>query len=377
MKKYIIFGAGNMGMEALLYYGCRNVAFFCDNQKSGEIKGIPIINFQELIRVRHKYEIVVAVSKSAYRKEMEYQLDERGIKYVEFGTLGWRLQEDNSIGEYRFQNRSGGKNKLVMILAGYKEFLWDSVFARVKAYVPGDVDVCVMTAGYKNAVLETLCGQEGWSYLYTYENQVSQIQNITVGLHPAAEWIYKLDEDIFITPGLFEGLMDTYLLAENERKYGVGIVAPLMAVNGYGYRRVLEYMELLPEYEARFGSAVSGIGDINTNTEAAVYMWEKTLPLNKFARKMKLDGIKYTVCPYRFSIGCFLMHRDAWEAMGGFEASPEGVLGVDEKCLCQWCMDVARPVVVAERVVAGHFAYGKQTEGMKKLYAERRRDFDS
>lgn len=376
MKEYIIFGAGKSGVEALFYYGYRNVAFFCDNQKSGKVKGIPVIDFQEMARVCHKYEIVLAVSKLSYRKEMKRQLEERGIQYVEFGTFNWRLHEDNFMGEYQFENRSRGKNKLLMILAGYKEFLWDSVFKRVKAYLPVDVDVCVMTAGYRNAGLETLCEQEGWSYLYTDKNQVSQIQNITVGLHPAAEWIYKLDEDIFITPGLFEELMDTYLFVENEKKYGVGIVAPLMPVNGYGYRRVLENMELLSEYEERFGGAVSGIGDIHTNTEAALYMWEKTLPLNKFAGKMKLGGVKYTICPYRFSIGCFLMRKDAWEAMGGFEASREGVLGVDEKRLCQWCMDTARPVVVAERAVAGHFSYGMQTEGMKKLYTERRGDFD-
>lgn len=41
MKKYIIFGAGRYGEEALLYYGIKNVAYFCDNKKCGNvIKGI-------------------------------------------------------------------------------------------------------------------------------------------------------------------------------------------------------------------------------------------------------------------------------------------------------------------------------------------------
>ena len=37
MKKYIIFGAGLYGEEALLYYGLKNVAYFCDNKKCGKI----------------------------------------------------------------------------------------------------------------------------------------------------------------------------------------------------------------------------------------------------------------------------------------------------------------------------------------------------
>lgn len=37
MKRYIIFGAGRYGEEALLYYGISNVAYFCDNKKLGTV----------------------------------------------------------------------------------------------------------------------------------------------------------------------------------------------------------------------------------------------------------------------------------------------------------------------------------------------------
>lgn len=188
-----------------------------------------------------------------------------------------------------------------------------------------------MTAGYENPVLKERCGREGWSYLWTCENRLSVAQNLAVRCHPAAEWIYKMDEDIFITEGMFGELLDTYEAAAGEGRYCPGIAAPLMAVNGYGYRRILEYLGAVPEYERRFGKAVTGHGAIFSDLGAAEYMWEKTLPLNGFAAQMREKGEKYSVCCHRFSTGCFLMHRDLWEETGGFKAAPEGVLGVDEE----------------------------------------------
>ena len=63
--------------------------------------------------------------------------------------------------------------------------------------------------------------------------------------------------------------------------------------------------------------------------------------------------------------------------MGGFKNAPEGVLGIDEEHLCQWCMNTCRTIVIAERAYAGHFSYGSQTEYMKKIYGERKEEFDN
>lgn len=378
MKKYIIFGAGRYGEEALLYYGIKNVVYFCDNKKCGSvIKGIEVINFDKLVKIHNDYEVVLAVSMAVYKMEMQKQLEENNIEYQTFETLESKLAEDNFSGEYEFIDRSRSKEKLLMILAGYKEYLWDSIFTRVKKYVADDIDVCIMTAGYENEVLKNLCEKEGWSYLYTYENKLSLTQNLTIKVHPAAKWIYKMDEDIFITEGLFEELLDTYLLIEKEKVYEPGIVAPLMAVNSYGYRRVLEYEDRLAEYNKRFGDAILGRGNIFIDKEIAKYLWELTLPVNGFADKLKKKGTKYSICHTRFSIGCFLMGRAVWEEMGGFKIAPEGVLGVDEEYLCKWCMDTSRAIVVAERAYAGHFAYGPQTAGMKELFEVRKNDFDN
>lgn len=376
-KKYIIFGAGRYGEEALIYHGVKNVAFFCDNHKVGKvIRGVEVIDFSKLCRIWWDYKVVLAVTNTKYKAEMQKQLEDAGIEYEHFYTMDSMLEKDNFYGEYKFINRSGEKEKLLIVLAGYKEFLWESVFERIRKYVPEDFDVCVMTAGYESLALEELCEKESWSYLYTVENKLSVTQNITIKVHPNAKWIFKIDEDILITPGLFDELMDTYHFVSEEGKHAIGFVAPIMAVNSYGYRSVLESTSMLEEYEQKYGAAVLGRGPITSDPDVAEYLWDKTLPINAFAEKVRRAEQKYSICYHRYSIGCILLPRNIWQAMGGFKTAPEGVLGVDEEYLCTWCMNRAYAFVIAQRAYAGHFAYGHQTERMKEMYQKRRREFD-
>ena len=62
MKKYILFGSGNLGRDALLQIGNENVKCFCDNNK--EIVGTKrfgktTISFEKLKEVFNDYYIVV------------------------------------------------------------------------------------------------------------------------------------------------------------------------------------------------------------------------------------------------------------------------------------------------------------------------------
>ena len=100
--------------------------------------------------------------------------------------------------DYRFINRSTGQNKLCIILAGYKESLWEDVFSRIKLAAPADLDICIMTSGLENEALKQIAEQYNWSYLSTKVNHLSLIQNLAIELHPDAQWIFKLDEDMFL-----------------------------------------------------------------------------------------------------------------------------------------------------------------------------------
>ena len=72
------------------------------------------------------------VLRADYKSEIEGELQRYGIEYEVFSTLEKKLQEGNFAGKYHFYDRSKQKEQMLMILAGYKEFLWDSVFNRVK-----------------------------------------------------------------------------------------------------------------------------------------------------------------------------------------------------------------------------------------------------
>ncbi len=371
--KYIIFCAGWCGKEALFYYGRKNVACFCDNYKFGHMfMGIEIIDFDRLVKIHGNYKIVIATIRPEVRLAIQKQLEEHGMEYEIFCEADEGGKDENFSGEYHFTNRSQGREKLLMVLAGYKEFLWDAVFARICNYVPEDVDVCVLTAGYCNKALEELCEDKGWSYFWTKENRLAQTQNLAIMSHPEAKWIYKMDEDIFVTPGMFQELMRVYRKIQKEKKYDIGIVAPQINVNGYSYNRILEYLNCREEYEEIFGEAYSGGNNIFFCGEAAEYMWKKTLPLNGFAKRMEKEAEEYSICWCRFSIGCFLMRREFWQDMHGFMTAPEGVLGSDEEYLCRFCVNSFRAIIVAERATAGHFSYGRQTEHMKNFYNKER-----
>lgn len=89
-KKVIVFGAGNNGMKLLEKIGSDNIAFFCDNFKSGKIeietdqKEIEIISFNELIKIFTEYDIVLSVDSDAIREQLydhniyfwEYSIEE-------------------------------------------------------------------------------------------------------------------------------------------------------------------------------------------------------------------------------------------------------------------------------------------------------------
>lgn len=83
-KSIVIFGAGKIGKEALLFYG-QKVAFFIDNNADlwgTTVEGIPVKKVEEYIDVADCYRIVIA---SRYKDEMVEQLEKFGItEYIYF-----------------------------------------------------------------------------------------------------------------------------------------------------------------------------------------------------------------------------------------------------------------------------------------------------
>lgn len=302
--------------------------------------------------------------------------------YCELRDIKHRLirrQHLNS--QYQFVCRGGEEKQLCVILAGYKSFVWDTVFLRIAAFQPKNLDVCVVSSGLYSDALAKICEQNGWSYLSTKRNNVSVAQNIAIDLFPNAELIYKLDEDIFVTEGYFETLAQTYARVAAEGEYDVGLVAPLIPINGYGHLRLLKRLDLVETYAERFERPIYAsyaARQIESNPEAAKFFWGeggKFPHIDELAERLQADAFQYSACPVRFSIGAILFSRTTWEAMGMFPVTKGAGMGLDESEFCAYCIKESQAIIVAENTVVGHLSFGRQNEAMKAYYAAHKERF--
>jgi hypothetical protein len=273
-----------------------------------------------------------------------------------------------------FDDRRTGARVVVVMLAGYKPELWPLVFPRLKSALP-EADVCLVSPGRHDEALSKLCAKGGWSYLATATNDVSLAQNVCFRLHDRAEMIVKLDEDMFILPNTISDLLAEYRRIKMEGRVNPGFLAPMIPLNGFCYRYLLEMLGLLDEYEARFGPArlaTAGL-PLHTCPLAARWIWERTAPLEGLAARLQGMKRRELLSPIQFSIGIIAFERSFWKEIGYFSvprhkiAAKMSTLGGDEACLCAAAMVYSRPIVVTTATVAGHFSFGPQYAGMSAL----------
>lgn len=270
-----------------------------------------------------------------------------------------------------------------MILAGYKPYLFEDIFARVKAFTPEQFDICITSSGLFDETLNQIAAENGWSYLSTAQNNIPLAQNFTIAIHDKAEFICKMDEDIFVTAGTFETLLKTYEHVYRHGHYNVGFVAPLIPINGYGHIRILEKLGLLETYEKTFEPVLYGAQPnrmIEKSPEVAKFFWGEggIVPsIDDMNAAFSILKISYSICSVRFSIGLILFHRNLWEAMGRWQLPPpnNAGLGTDEAQICQFCVALSLGMVVAENSVVGHLSFRQQNAAMKEYYLTHREKF--
>ena len=276
----------------------------------------------------------------------------------------------------KFIDRSKKFDKLCIVLAGYKEYLYPAVFGRLEVYIEQGIDVCIITSGKWSQEIDALCKKNSWSYLSTKENDVSLVQNVAISLHPHAKYIFKLDEDIFITKAYFSKMLKAY----QHAKYGFynpGVIAPIIPINGYGYVRILYKEDCAQEYIKRFGQikfSSTPESPIQNNSSVAKFFWGEgnIIPcIDELNEKYGMDELEEKPCSIRFSIGAILFERQLWEDMDFFRVvKGTNSLGVDEADMCNFCCFTSRPLMVSENIVVGHLSFGPQNEAMKQYYSE-------
>lgn len=280
--------------------------------------------------------------------------------------------------QYVFTDRSRGSNRLCIVLAGYKEELWNAVFGRLKAYLPEDFDVCIMTSGLENQVLKDMCERNSWSYLATKKNQLSFIQNLAIELHPNAKWILKMDEDIFVTEHFSESLFLTFNEVENNSFYVPAFVSPILNVNCFSFLTLLRKTGLIDDFcnqgfgEIKLTDGLNHHRHILRDPAIARYLWGETQPtladIDALQKSFLAEEPSFEICPYRFSIGCILFKRNLWIKMKKFPILRKVGLGDDEEGIGRYAFFSGQAIVVDTNCIVGHLGYGAQTEGMLEFY---------
>lgn len=334
-----------------------------------------------LLKIKSAKGVGMASGGMGLTRRLAASLRRRGV----FGLL-WALVADtivrfghvmeflrDHVSPCRFESRSTGSSELIVVLAGYKSYLWPITLARIKRYAPRGADICVASAGLFSDDLAVLCRAHGWSYLSVTRNSPGLALNKCVRLHPHADFIYKIDEDVVIAKDFFELLRKGYDLAWSKQLLEPGFCAPVLNLNGISYRAFLRQLGLEEEFSSAFGPLLSRCGDlpVHNDPRAAWWIWERTLPFDRRAEEFSRRLGEFSICATRFSIGAILFRRGFHEQTGGFKSAwHSAVLGVDEDMLCRDCVAQSRPMIIVESVLAGHFSFYPQESFMREKLPE-------
>lgn len=276
-------------------------------------------------------------------------------------------------GRHTYDNRATDAESVVLVLAGHKPQLWPWTLRRIAEHVPMAHDVCLVSPGVLVPELREFAANHNWSYLATENGHISLAQNLAIRAHSAARSIYKLDEDIFISAGYFDGLAAGCRRVSEQSDFSVGVCSPLINVNGYSYVDFLDAFGLRQQWQQDFGAirrAPWGI-PVHADGQAAVWLWRRSFPVDQVAAHIAAQPFSYSLVPHRFSIGAILFERSLWESMGGFKrrrGSPG--LGEDEGHLATYTTEYGKVIAVVHNVYAGHFAFGLQMEAMLAAFGD-------
>lgn len=274
-------------------------------------------------------------------------------------------------------NYSHRFNKLLIVLAGYKEVLWDKVFSRLNKYIEEDIDVCVVSSGIYSETLKDICLKYHWTYCSTDINNLCLTQNEVIKAFPAAKYIFKMDEDMFVTKNCFSKMFDTLIDCAKHDVYVPSAVVPLINVNTISYVYLLTRLKKLNDFYAKTGyrpvitNGLHHHKEILEDANVAKYMWSTI----KIDRQYFHRG--YIPAPGRYSIGLVLFTRETWDDMRHFPVDLEAKeeykrigLGEDEKALCVYAAKTCRPIMIDMSTLVGHLGYGPQTKDMIEFFKE-------
>ena len=276
--------------------------------------------------------------------------------------------------KYKVEGSVKGLPKMLFVLSGYKQELWDDVFTRIKRNQPSDMEVCIASSGKYVPELSELCKKYDWVYLSTKLNNVCVATNVVIREFPQAEYIYKLDEDIYVPDGYFDDMYEAYQRIEKkESAYKIGYICPVLPLGFYGMHDFLLKKGCLGEYEQLFGKHYVGGTELNPNFRnhngLDEYIWSKIGNFDDCAKEYSNEPFSYELCGTRSGIATILFKRDFWNSLGGLKRYKGIGVGTngDEGQITAYCALNFRPSFCVKNIFVGHFSFGGAEQNVLKF----------
>ncbi len=279
-------------------------------------------------------------------------------------------------GGYHFSDRSRGAEALCYVIAGYEDrAIAANVIERIHAFGCRDgsckLDVCIVSSGKYSEWLASVAEKNQWSYLWTDVNQVCRIQNIVIRLHPAAKFLFKFDEDVFIGSNYFRNMLDAYRQLE-AGPYRIGFLVPVIPVNSYGYLTFLELTGNTQRYAESFGRPYYNRYSTDfEGSDVTEFLWSLTGNISEMASRFDRMNKAPQLFHCYFNIGAFMYPRSTWEIFGGWPENP-GSTGMadDENFILEGCHDLDFASYEIRNTFAAHLAFKDKKREMRQYFYE-------
>lgn len=266
--------------------------------------------------------------------------------------------------QYKIEGEIQGKKNMLFVLAGYKPYLWEDVFTRLKRNELDDMEICIASSGKYCTELSEICKKNNWIYLSTTLNHVCVITNIIMKLFSSAEYIFKLDEDIYIPDGYFATMLEDYKIIEEAEPVDLGYICPQLPLGFYGMHDFLVEQNKLEDFENRFGKHKIGGTLVNPYLRAGTgvdeYIWELIGVFDDRAAEYSKRDFSYQECYSRPGIAAILFKRSFWDKIGGLTRSRGIGVGNngDEGQITAFCALNYQVCYCVNNVLVGHFSFG-------------------
>ena len=265
---------------------------------------------------------------------------------------------------------------LLIILAWYQQYTRDIVFDRVKKFIDIPIDICIVTPWKNVSELENICKINWWSYLVTKSNKCSLWLNLAISVHKKAKYIYKIDEDIFITEWLFKNLREKFDYVLEKTDIIPWWIAPVINLNNFSFNFFLKVLGKKNEFKKIFPNFKQQISvpwcNIWHSQDVVKYVWNITGKLDEkqwtLFKKQNIYEEDLVMNWVRFTIWCFLFSRKIWENMWGFDTNVEWLLWKDETSYLDYCINNSYPIVLCENSLVWHLSFWPQKNVMKEFF---------